>query len=332
MILPWNNQQVTFDRFMDFCLYDPQQGYYTTKDRIFGPKGDFYTSPYTHQVFACCLADACVHYLQLLSRPGPFQLVELGVGEGFLGRDILTRLQRVHPEIFDEVKYTPVEVGEDPPDGIRGIVLSNEFFDALPVHRVRTRGSQIREIYVRVDEEISELEGEVADSRILEYMKTGFKEWQDDHEYEVNLRMVEAIKDLDRRIDSAFVLTVDYGYDWEEYRAKDRPQGTLLCYHRHQVVADPYINLGRQDMTAHVNFEVMRETSEKLGWKSEPLTTQRRFLHQWGLEKHLEEEEARGLLNPERLEERLGLKTLLIPGGISDTMKVLVQKARVGSG
>ncbi len=329
MILPWKNQQITFERFMDFCLYDPEQGYYTTKQEIFGPEGDYYTSPYTHQVFAYCLADAFVHYFQLLSRPGPFHLVELGVGEGFLGRDILTRLQDAHPRVFDGVNYCPVELGEDPPDGIHGIVFSNEFFDALPVHRVRARGSEFREIHLRIDGGISELEGEVTDPRILEYMKTGFWEWKEGHEYEVNLRMVEVMEDLDRRIDSAFVLTVDYGYDWEEYQASDRPQGTLLCYHRHQVVTDPYANLGCQDITAHVNFEVMTQTSEKLGWKGEPLTTQRRFLHKWGLEKHLEEEEARGILNPERLQERLGLKTLLIPGGISDTMKVLVQQVRV---
>lgn len=316
---------------MDFCLYDPEQGYYTTKEHIFGPQGDYYTSPYTHRVFGYCLADAMVHYFQLLARPGPFHLVELGVGEGFLGRHILTRLQDAHPEIFEEVMYCPVEVGEDPPDGIQGVVFSNEFFDALPVHRVRARGSEIREIHVLVDEKISELEGEVTDPRILEYMKTGFREWKDDHEYEVNLRMIEVMEDLDRRIDSAFVLTVDYGYDWEEYQAIDRPQGTLLCYRRHQVVTDPYVNLGRQDITAHVNFEVMTQTSERLGWENEPLTTQRHFLHKWGLEKHLEQEEAQGILNPERLEERLGLKSLLMPGGISDTMKVLVQKVRVGT-
>ncbi|MEE8348288.1 MAG: SAM-dependent methyltransferase [Acidobacteriota bacterium] len=314
---------------MDFCLYDPEQGYYTTKKPIFGARGDYYTSPYTHRIFADCLADALAHYFQLLVCPEPFYLVELGVGEGFLGRDILIRLQQIHPEIFEKVEYCPVEVGEDIPDGIQGIVFSNEFFDALPVHRVRARESGLREIYVKVDEELSELEGEVTDPRILEYMKTGFRDWQDDHEYEVNLRMIDVMEDLDRRIDSAYVLTVDYGYDWEEYRAMDRPQGTLLCYYRHQVVTDPYVNLGRQDITAHVNFEVMAQTSERLGWTSEPLTTQRRFLHRWGLGNHLEEEESRGILNPERVEDRLGLKNLLIPGGISDTMKVLVQGVRV---
>ena len=91
---------------------------------------------------------------------------------------------------------------------------------------------------------------------------------------------------------------------------------------------DPYLNLGRQDITSHVNFEVMEQTGSQLGWKSEPLRTQRRFLLEWGLEERLMEEEAQGLLNSERTEERLGLKTLLAPGGISDTMKVLVQHVR----
>ncbi len=94
------------------------------------------------------------------------------------------------------------------------------------------------------------------------------------------------------------------------------------------MIPDPYLNLGRQDITSHVNFEVMEQTGSQLGWKSESLRTQRRFLLDWGLEERLMEEEAQGLLNSERMEERLGLKTLLVPGGISDTMKVLVQHVR----
>ena len=313
---------------MDFCLYDPGQGYYTTKERIFGPQGDYYTSPYTHQLFAHSLASAFVHYFELLARPRPFHLVELGVGEGFLGRGILERLKGGYPEVFDCVEYFPVEVGVDLPERIQGIVFSNEFFDALPVHRVRVRGSEVREIYVSVGDEISEMEGEITDPFILEYMRMGFNQWREGCEYEVNLRMLEVLKDLDRRMDSGVVLTVDYGYDRGEYDSRDRPHGTLLCYHRHEVISNPYINLGCQDITAHVNFEVMEQTGCQLGWKSEPLRTQRQFLLEWGLEERLMEEEAQGLLNPERMEERLGLKTLLAPGGISDTMKVLVQHVR----
>jgi SAM-dependent MidA family methyltransferase len=328
VVLPWKNQKITFERFMDFCLYDPGQGYYTTQETIFGPQGDYYTSPSTHPLFAHSLVSAFVHYFELLARPRPFHLVELGVGEGFLGRDILGRLKDRYPEIFDAVEYVPVEVGVDLPERIQGIVFSNELFDALPVHRVRVRGSEVQEIYVSVGDEISEVEGKITDPRILEYMTTGFKEWREGWEYEVNLRMVEMLKDLDRRIDSGVVLTVDYGYDWGEYDSRDRPHGTLLCYHRHEVISDPYLNLCRQDITSHVNFEVMEQTGSQLGWKSEPLKTQRRFLLDWGLEERLMEEEAQGLLNAERMEERLGLKTLLAPGGISDTMRVLVQHVR----
>lgn len=313
---------------MDFCLYDPRQGYYTTKETIFGPQGDYYTSPYTHRLFAHSLVSAFVHYFELLDRPRPFHLVELGVGEGFLGRDILESLKDGYPEIFDRVEYVPVEVGVDLPERIRGVVFSNEFFDALPVHRVRVRGSELKEIYVAVDDGISEVEGEISDPLILEYMRTGFKEWREGSEYEVNLRMVEVLKDLDRRIDSGVVLTVDYGYDWEEYDSTDRINGTLLCYHRHEVIPDPYLNPGRQDITSHVHYEVMEQTGSQLGWKGEPLRTQRQFLLDWGLEERLMEEEAQGLLNSQRMEERLGLKTLLAPDGISDMMKVLVQHVR----
>lgn len=329
MILPWKHQRITFERFMEFCLYDPNCGYYTTQEKIFGPEGNYYTSPYTHQLFAHCMADAFVHYFELCSRPKPFQLVELGVGEGILGRDILARLQDRYPEVFECVNYFPVEVNMDLPERIGGIVFSNEFFDALPVHRVRVRGQQVREIFVQINDEISELEGDITDPRILEYMKAGFERWHDGYEYEVNLRMIEVLEDLERRIESGIVLTVDYGYQWEEYDAVERAAGTLMCYHRHQAMPNPFVNLGEQDITSHVNFEVMRKTGDKLGWKTEPLRNQRQFLLDWGLEQRLLEEESYGLFNPQRVKERLRLKDLLAPGGISDTMKVLVQRVRM---
>ena len=81
------DELVTFRRFMEYCLYDPQAGYYR-QDRktIFGPKGDFFTSPYTHRLFADLLADAFAKYFSLLGSPGQFDIVELGAGEDVLRR------------------------------------------------------------------------------------------------------------------------------------------------------------------------------------------------------------------------------------------------------
>ena len=321
---------MTFAQFMELCLYDPEEGYYRRGSRIFGPRGDFYTSPYTHSLFARILGDALAGYLSCLDADGPLDLIELGAGEGILGKGVLDRLESRHPGIFARVRYRAVEFGDARlPERIHGAVFSNELFDALPVHRVRVSQSELKEIFVRLGEPIAEVEGELSDPRILEYMRLGFPRWREGCVYEANLRMVEILEDLDRRIHRGFVLTLDYGFEAPEYEAMDRRDGTLLCYHRHRVHSDPYVNLGRQDLTSHVNFRVFRKTAARLGWTNRPLRSQRRFLMRWGLEARLLEEERKGLLRAERVEGRLGLKALLAPGGISDTLKVQVQAVRL---
>ena len=317
---------------MEYCLYDPLCGYYTTKPKVFGPEGDFYTSPYTHPLFAEVLGDALGSYLAALGGEAELHLVELGSGEGILGRGVLSRLENHHQEIFERLKYLPVEVGRSQlPQEFRGVVFSNEFFDALPVHRVRVIGGELREVYVRFDPEVEEVEGELSDPRILEYMRTGFAEWNEGYDYEVNLSMVETLEDLDRHFESGFLVTIDYGYQWKDYAAVERTGGTLMCYHRHTAHPDPYINIGQQDITAHVSFEVLRKTGERLGWRGSDLKSQRQFLGEWGLEARLMEKENREVLEAAQLEELLGLKRLLLPG-VSDVMKVLVQSVRTDSG
>jgi len=323
------DETITFEQFMDRCLYHPEHGYYVAGKKVFGPAGDFFTSPYTHRSFASTLAEAFSRYFDLLSRPAPFHLVELGAGEGLLGRDILDCLREEFPWVYRNVEYVAVDVGGGLPDSIQGVVFSNEFFDALPVHRVRVKDSRLREIYVRLEPEAEEEEGEVSEPGIVRYMKEGFPRWREGFEYEVNLRMLEELRRLDERMNRGVVLTIDYGFHWPEYDSIDRRRGTLLCYFRHQVVDNPYLNPGQQDMTAHVNFDVLEKTGASLGWINEPVITQREFLMQWGLARRLLEEEEEGLLNPERTEDRLGMKALLVPGGVSDTMKVLVQKVRL---
>jgi SAM-dependent MidA family methyltransferase len=325
------DELITFRRFMEYCLYDPQAGYYR-QDRktIFGPKGDFFTSPYTHRLFADLLADALAEYFRLLGSPGQFDIVELGAGEDILRRQLTESLKKRHPEVSESARYTPIDLDRGAlPWDITGIVFSNEFFDALPVHRVRIRHGELLELYVReVDGKISEEEGVLSDQAIRDYMSLAFPEWHEGWTYEVNLEMLSVLADLDRRVTSGFVVTLDYGYDWQEYDSAERSEGTLLCYREHQANTDLYKNPGEQDMTAHVNFDVLRKMGEEYGWSNDPLQTQRQFLMSFGLEQYLIREESEGLFNPERLEDRLGLKQLLIPGGISDTIKVMVQRIR----
>lgn len=321
---------VTFERFMEHCLYDPRCGYYR-RQAVFGKQGDFFTSPYTHRFFAETLARAFAAYYRELGCPRPFHLVEFGAGEGILGTTILEALAEVSTEASDACRYFPVEIDSGGvPERIRGVVFSNEFFDALPVHRVRVRGTGMAEIYVQATEDgWSEHEGELSDPNIVDYMRRAFKTWRDGWIYEVNLRMVALLRELDPKILSAFVVSLDYGYDWRTYDSVERPDGTLLCYCRHRAGTDPYVRVGRQDLTSHVSFEVMKSVGEELGWRNGPLISQRRYLMNWGLADRLLEEEKKGLFRSDQIEARLGLKSLLMPGGISDTVQVLVQEVRV---
>jgi SAM-dependent MidA family methyltransferase len=330
-LVPLPKKTITFEEYMERCLYDPEHGYYTSGREVFGPSGDYYTSAHTHPVFAEILARCFASLFENLNKREPLALVELGPGRSFLGRQALSFLAKTHPELSARVEYTPVEVNRGVlPPRFTGIVFSNEFFDALPVKRVRVGTPAVYELLVEVTDRLREREIEATDARVLEYLKAGFKELRPGWVYEVNLRLIDWLEELDRRIEAGSVVTIDYGFLASEYNAVDRADGTLLSYYRHQIVADPFARPGEQDITAHVNFEVMLESARRLGWASEPLITQREFLSRWGLDEALAQEEASGKpLDAARVQELLGLKELLKPGGVSDTMRVLVQRVRM---
>ena len=46
-----NNNPIGFDVFMNLALYHSEFGYYRSNKTIFGPKGDFITSPEVSDLF-----------------------------------------------------------------------------------------------------------------------------------------------------------------------------------------------------------------------------------------------------------------------------------------
>src|SRR5207253_5926822 len=134
------------------------------------------------------------------------------------------------------------------PRGLTGCIFSNEFFDALPVHRFVQRAGALKEIYV--GENFEEIECAAAGALPL----------QEGHQTEVNLEARRWIHAIAASLDRGYHLAIDYGYLRDEFYA--RPHGTLMCYWRHQAVENPYIRIGEQDITAHVNFsDLMDEPS-----------------------------------------------------------------------
>jgi SAM-dependent MidA family methyltransferase len=118
------------------------------------------------------------------------------------------------------------------------------------------------------------------------------------------------------------VITVDYGGDTEELAA--RPQGTLRCFSQHRVHGDPYRAPGEEDMTSDVNFEALRIWGEESGLKNLLYTTQGDFLVRSGILNYLEEHQ-----NPDPFSEvarrNRAVRQLILPGGMGDVFKVLIQ-------
>ena len=142
---------ISFAVFMELALYGPG-GFY--EDPPVGERGDFVTSPHVHPVFATFLAEALGQAWELLGKPEPFRLIEIGAGDGTLAGRLGGELRKVRDEI--KIEYTAVErspgarealerVGrlrvlsalEAAPTGITGCVVANELLDNLPFRWLR---------------------------------------------------------------------------------------------------------------------------------------------------------------------------------------------------
>ena len=212
-----------------------------------------------------------------------------------------------------------------------GCLYSNELIDALPVHRVVMTAEGLQEIYVTSkDGEFREETGPLSTPAISEYLVRIAVELHPGQQAEVNLAAPVWLASAARALQKGFILTIDYGFPAEELFAPHRTRGTLLCYHRHQTEENPYIRLGRQDITAHVDFTTLMKCGEELGLHSEWFGEQYRFLLSAGIVEEIEEIERSSATDEQKLKLRLALKKLIMPeGGMGDTFRILIQSKGV---
>jgi SAM-dependent MidA family methyltransferase len=121
-----------------------------------------------------------------------------------------------------------------------------------------------------------------------------------------------------RLINRGIVLTIDYGHTAQDLYRPDRKGGTFLCYSRQSVNEEPFLRVGDQDMTAHVDFTSLALAGEEYGLRSTGFTNQLSFLMGLGVEHMLE------ALEPDSPTFKAAIH-LLRPSGMGTTFKVLVQ-------
>ena len=342
---------IPFARFMELALYHPQFGYYMRPpdpgtERI-GWTGDFYTSPDVHPFLGRALARQAAQVDALLGYPDPFTVVEMGPGKGLLAQHFLAasgqesasfgrrlqyvlierspamrslQQQRLQPWLAEAGKVIWVEdVTSLAPDSVTGLMFSNELVDAFPVHRIEQVGGETKEIFVdsRAGRFVECIKP-VSDSAIHDYLRRLKVELPDGYRTEINLLAPVWMKQVAASLRRGLVVTIDYGHSAQDLYGPDRSNGTLLCYHSQMTSEDPYMRVGQQDMTAHVDFTTLATVGEAAGLPVTCFNNQMSFLMGLGVEEMI------GELEPESPEFRAAIH-LLKPDGMGRTFKILVQ-------
>ncbi len=349
--------RITFADFMAACLYEPGLGYYTSPGRKVGAEGDFYTSITVHAAFGRVLAREIAQMWRSMGCPADFTLVECGAGNGRLACDIVDYLAERESEMYRGLRLLLVErepslesaqrtmlsahvdrLGWLSPDEFAsgdftfsGCLYSNELMDALPTHRVIMTSDGLKELYVTCTEgEFGEEPGEPSTPEIAACLKRVAVELHIGQQAEVNLNAPHWLASASRALRRGFILTIDYGYPAQELYTPRRKLGTLLCYYRHQTEENPFLRLGQQDITTHVDFTTLMSCGEELGLDNVWFGEQYRFLLATGIIEEIEDIERAAVSDEEKLRLRLTLKKLILPdGGMGDTFKVLIQSKGV---
>jgi SAM-dependent MidA family methyltransferase len=339
---------IPFARFMEICLYHPQYGYYASGRGCRGRGGDYFTAPTIHPLFGALMGKQIAEMWRILGRE-TFEVVEMGGGEGYLGKDILDYLQQEEPQLYNLLLYRMLEISpvaierqrrllapheekviwHQPNEvvdlKVQGCFLSNELVDSFPVHRVVMESGALREVYVDLQNGgFKEVQREPSTPDLVAYFQRLGITLAEGQQAEVNLEALRWLQGVAQGLVQGFVVTIDYGYRAQELFSPLRREGTLLCYRDHRVLPDPYENLGLQDMTSHVDFTSLILWGEGMELQLTGLVPQYRFLLCLGILEQVAHV-GKGKGEEDALNERLTVKHLIIPGGMGETFKILIQ-------
>jgi SAM-dependent MidA family methyltransferase len=288
-----------------------------------------------------------------------FDLVEAGAGNGRLARDILGWLQAHDPACFAAVRLHLVErsararrdqpralgphisrlksSADTLPARIDGVLYANELLDALPTHLVEMSTDGLREVFVDLDgDRLVERMRPPSSPDLASYLARAGVALEAGWRAEINLNALAWVKDAARQLSRGFLLLVDYGQRAVDLYSEGHAAGTLTTFTRHTAAGPdagpgltrPWLeDPGSRDITSHVDLTSLVRAAEDEGLATLAVLDQTYFLLGLGLAERLAESTGDG---PDDLRRRLALKTLMMPGGLGSTHKVMLFGREVG--
>ncbi len=294
---------ITFAAFMRAALYHPVHGYYMRDGE---PYVDYFTSVSVHPgLFGATLVRHLDDVWTALGEPTPFQIVELGSGDGRLAGQIaqaapsrawgaILRYRGVELSAARRRVAAAREPGAEFVPSMRELepcaaaaIISNELFDALPVRLARRDGRAWVEQLVDADGEEFRIAERPAGERIRTYAQRYASAVPDGGRLEVREDVDEIYAQVSRLAPRSILTTIDYGGTATELHGPRLRAGTLLAYRRQQASEDALGHPGDTDLTAHVNFSELADAGRRHGFRAGPLGNQADFLSALGIGEYL---------------------------------------------
>lgn len=295
---------IDFADFMQMALYMPALGYYSGGSQKFASLsnggGDFVTAPQLTPLFAQALARQVAQVLTLTQG----DVLELGAGTGQLATDLLltleslgqlptqyyilevsSHLRQVQQETMrrklPEALFIRVVWLDKLPDDFIGLILGNEVLDAIPVHLLVKKQGALFERGVAFDCDFKWQDYPLQHNALSKLVEAD--QLPDDYVTEVCPAARGLIHSLSAALQTGVILMVDYGFSASEYYHPQRNEGTLMCHYQHYAHSNPFINVGLQDITAHVNFTAIAEAGLSQGLSLHGYCNQAQFLMNCGI-------------------------------------------------
>ncbi len=296
---------INFATFMHMALYLPALGYYSGGAKKFGKGGDFVTAPEISALFAKTLARQAA---QILAESSGNHLVanmlELGAGTGTLAADILLELQQLNTlpaqyfilEVSDHLRQMQRETLQKRlsadlfkrvvwldslPTNFVGLIIGNEVLDAIPAHLIVNTAAGLYERGVSFERELTWQDRPLQKGKLHDEVST--YSLPNNYLTEACPAAAGLINSLADCLKQGVILMLDYGFGAAEYYHPQRNQGTLMCHFQHYAHSNPLINLGFQDITAHVNFTAIAEAGTAQGLSLAGYCNQASFLINCGM-------------------------------------------------
>ena len=138
-------------------------------------------------------------------------------------------------------------------------MISNELLDAFPVKQIQVVDDRVFELYVTTDSNgqlIEELD-EPSDKVLKEFFSLEELKSLSGYRGPVNMHLKGWAENMSEVIKDGFLVTIDYGYERDKYYSTEKSKKLLQTFYMHTNGGSPLQRIGKQDITAHVDFTAL---------------------------------------------------------------------------